>query len=383
MPRLFFYVQHLLGIGHIARASRIATALAADGWEVTVAIGGMPVAGFPGPGARAVTLPAVKAGAAGFADLVDAEGRPIDEAFKLRRRAQLLAAFEASAADVLVVEAFPFGRRQMRFELLPLLEAARARRPRPLVATSIRDILQASAKPRRAEETVETVERFFDTVLVHGDPRFARLEDSFPLASRIAARTVYTGLVAPPPPVAAVECFDVVVSAGGGAAGARMLLAAADALRLNRDRGGRWCFITGPNLDASAAAELKARIARSAEIHNFRTDFPALLASAKLSISQAGYNTICDLLRTQCRPLLVPFSEKGETEQSLRAQRLAAIGRAEVVAEETVDGQRLLEAMVRARALPLPPHGFDLEGAAGTARALRRVMAGTVRLSGR
>ena len=26
-PRIFFYVQHLLGIGHIARASRIANAL--------------------------------------------------------------------------------------------------------------------------------------------------------------------------------------------------------------------------------------------------------------------------------------------------------------------------------------------------------------------
>jgi len=38
MKRLsvFFYVQHLLGIGHLARASRIAAALADDGFDVTV-----------------------------------------------------------------------------------------------------------------------------------------------------------------------------------------------------------------------------------------------------------------------------------------------------------------------------------------------------------
>jgi predicted glycosyltransferase len=40
-----------------------------------------------------------------------------------------------------VIELFPFGRRQMRFELLPLLEAARARSPRPWIISSVRDVL--------------------------------------------------------------------------------------------------------------------------------------------------------------------------------------------------------------------------------------------------
>ena len=46
-PRVFFYVQHLLGIGHLARASRVADALVADGFDVTIVTGGTPVAGFP------------------------------------------------------------------------------------------------------------------------------------------------------------------------------------------------------------------------------------------------------------------------------------------------------------------------------------------------
>ena len=51
-PRILFYVQHLLGIGHLARASRVAGALAEDGFAVTVVTGGTPVPGFPGRGSR-------------------------------------------------------------------------------------------------------------------------------------------------------------------------------------------------------------------------------------------------------------------------------------------------------------------------------------------
>ena len=39
-PCVFFYVQHLLGIGHIARASRIANALQANGFDVVLVTGG-------------------------------------------------------------------------------------------------------------------------------------------------------------------------------------------------------------------------------------------------------------------------------------------------------------------------------------------------------
>lgn len=55
--RVFFYVQHLLGIGHLARASRIASALAADGFDVTVVTGGTAVPGFPSADLKHVALP--------------------------------------------------------------------------------------------------------------------------------------------------------------------------------------------------------------------------------------------------------------------------------------------------------------------------------------
>ncbi|MGI9464855.1 MAG: glycosyl transferase, partial [Aestuariivirgaceae bacterium] len=47
---VLFYVQHLLGVGHLARASLVCEALAARGARVTMVTGGRPVAGFPGGG---------------------------------------------------------------------------------------------------------------------------------------------------------------------------------------------------------------------------------------------------------------------------------------------------------------------------------------------
>src|SRR5947207_7558342 len=94
-PRVLFYVQHLLGIGHLARASRLAAALSAEGFAVTVVTGGMKVEGFPGPGIDVVAMPPVKARDAEFSDIVDANGRPIDEAFKQRRRVLLVAALRS------------------------------------------------------------------------------------------------------------------------------------------------------------------------------------------------------------------------------------------------------------------------------------------------
>ena len=53
MSRVFFYVQHLLGIGHLRRAAVLARALVAGGFDVLLVSGGAPVEGLALGGARA------------------------------------------------------------------------------------------------------------------------------------------------------------------------------------------------------------------------------------------------------------------------------------------------------------------------------------------
>ncbi len=372
--KVFFYVQHLLGIGHLARASRIAAAMVADGFEVTMVTGGMPVPGFPGPGVRHVSLPAILSGDAGFSGITDEHGEPVSDAFKARRAALLLEAFTEAKPDIVIIEAFPFGRRQVRFELLPLLDAIAAAKPKPKLLTSLRDILQERTKPGRDEETVALVKAHFDHVLVHGDPAFIRVEDSFRLADEIADKVIYTGLVAAPPPRPPAERFDIVVSAGGGAVGRDLVLAAAEAAR-HLPHLGRWCLIAGPNLPQPDFEALSAQASEAVHVFRFRTDFASLLAGARLSVSQAGYNTVCDNLTGRCRMLLVPFAAGGETEQPARARRLEAMGLARVLTESELTPETMRARIEAAYALPEPPPStLDLDGARQTAKILRRLL---------
>ncbi|MEI5678398.1 MULTISPECIES: glycosyltransferase family protein [unclassified Mesorhizobium] len=369
--RVFFYVQHLLGIGHLARASRIAAALAHDGFDVTVVTGGAPVAGFPGPGVKSVTLAPVTSGDEGFSGLVDLQGKPVDDAFKQRRCEMLLKEFRDCRPDIVIIEAFPFGRRQMRFELLPLIEAIDATSPRPLLVTSVRDILQERVKPGRNEETVDLIDRYFDLVLVHGDPAFATIDKTFPLAGAIAAKVAYTGLVAAPPPPATSERFDVLVSVGGGAAG-KSLVRSTVAAAQKANNGWKWCLITGPNLPTEDFEAITAEATPGLSVFRFREDFASLLTGARLSVSQAGYNTVCDVLRAGCRSLLVPFAAGGETEQTVRALMLGELGLATVLAEQDLTPDGLARAIERSLAAPAPAaHRLDLEGAQRTAQILR------------
>ncbi len=375
-PKLFFYVQHLLGIGHLARASRIGTALQAAGFDVAMVTGGPPVAGFPDPALRQIALPPLTAADQGFSGLVDLDGKPLDAPLRRTRIAALLAAFAAEKPDIVVLEAFPFGRRQMRFELLPLIEAIEALgADKPLLVASVRDILQDRVKPGRNEETAALVNRYFDLVMVHGDPNFADLSLSFPLADEIAGKVGYTGLVAAPAAAPSPERYDVLVSAGGGAAGARLAAAVPEAAR-QADESLSWALIGGPNLPAEIYAEIEAAGPANLAVFRFRTDFRQLLAGTAISVSQAGYNTVCDILQAGCRSLLVPFADGGETEQPARAWRLEQLDLARVLAEQTLTPGELAAAVTELAAGPAPAaHAVDLDGARRTADLLHELLA--------
>ena len=371
--RVLIYAQHILGIGHLVRASRIARALLAADADVVVVLGGVPVDGVDWGCARLEYLEPIRAGEKGYADLVDEQGNPVDDALRGRRREALQAVFERERPDALLIEAFPFGRRAMRRELVPALELARSWEVPPVIASSLRDILHENRKTHLNVETAELAERLFDLILVHGDRALIALDDSYPEARRVAPLVRYTGIVAPSPDRDLEgPQFDVVVSAGGGAVGQALLTTAIAALPLCAARQANWCLITGPNLDAETGRSLRASAPPNVTIDAFRSDFVALLQRAKLSVSQAGYNTAADILTARCRSVLVPSAYQGETEQTRRAHLLADRGLARVVEEEILSPESLAKAIDAAwnGAAPSADAVPDLAGAEKTAQLL-------------
>ena len=377
MSRVFFYVQHLLGIGHLRRAAVLARALVAGGFDVLLVSGGAPVEGLVLGGARFHQLPPLRAADESLRDLARLDGGPVDEAFRRQRTEALLGLLGAEAPDVVITEQFPFGRTRLRFELLPLVEAARRLPKRPLIACSVRDVVRR-AGPERVAETEQLLERLFDAVLIHGDPRLVPFERSFAGWARVKERAFHTGYVSEHELAQGMQSAEgkdeVVVSVGGGAVGAPLLWAAVGARPRTALADRTWRLLLGGNLPAQD----RAALAREAGIvvEPARPDFTTLLGNATLSISQAGYNTTIETLCCADRAVLVPFASERETEQADRAQTLAERGMVAVVPPGTLSAQSLADAVDRALAGPslksFPP--CDVDGGPKTAALLHRLL---------
>lgn len=372
--RVMFYVQHLLGVGHLKRASLLARAMVEAGLDVSVVLGGPEVPDVGFDGCARFPLPPVRAADETFSVLIDEHGNPIDDAWKDSRMARLMAVFDVVKPDVLLIEQFPFGRRQFRFELMPLLEQARTSPKRPRVLSSVRDVLVRKQNPKRETEMVTLAETWFDQVLVHGDPQVIPFDASFRQAAKIGPKLAYTGYVVDSDDLDETAKGrqsgrgEVVVSVGGGAVGEPLLRMALAARPLSRLAHHVWRLVTGPNLPDSVYSELAWDLPPGVVVERWRSDLPIMLRNCVLSISQGGYNTIMDILRARARAVIVPFAAGTETEQEFRARVLEERGLVAVVDPGALSPENLASAVDQALD-KVPAVGLiNLKGAETTAR---------------
>jgi len=369
--RVLFWVQHLLGTGHLRRALTLAEAMAARGLEVTVASGGPPLALDLPERVTLVQLPPLRAADEAFSAIWNADGRPADAELWQARRALLLDLFDRLRPRVLVTEMFPFGRRAFRDELLPLLEAAG--RERVWRIASVRDVLVQKAAPERSLWMRDITLAHYDRILVHTDPALIPFGLTFPFARDLGRRLVSTGYVGPPalPPArfGAEGRGEVLVSAGGGRVAHLLLEAALGARGLSRSCSDvPWRLVTGTGFPENDLARLRSRVPEGVVVEREHERFQALLANSLLSISQAGYNTVVEALRYNKTMVLAPFETGTETEQRVRAERLAEARLAVLVTASELNPQCLAHAVDSAlNDPPTSPQAVDLDGAARTA----------------
>jgi predicted glycosyltransferase len=375
--KIAFYSQHVLGVGHFFRSLEICRALSRH--QVFLISGGPPVETPLPAHVNAVRLPALEMDrdfkglrAAAHADL---------EGVRRLRQERLTAFFEHERPDLFMVELYPFGRKAFRFELDPLLEAVAAfGPPRCGVVCSVRDILVEKEDAEKHEtRAVNLLNRFFDAVLVHADPRLVRLEETFSRIQEIAIPLTYTGFITPMPAADARQRLRsalglspadrlIVASAGGGSVGMPLLEAAVRASRhLNRAGKSVLQVFTGPFLPVVDFERLKRAAGEGTTVARFTPEFLSYLAAADLSVSMAGYNTTMNLLAARVPALVWPFAQNRE--QQLRSERLKALGALQLLRDADLEPLRLAALMARMlERAERPEAGVDLNGAQATAR---------------
>ncbi|HEY2911722.1 MAG TPA: glycosyltransferase, partial [Candidatus Angelobacter sp.] len=373
-PRLLFYCQHSLGMGHLIRSFSIAGGLT-NHFDVVFLNGGpLPEGQEPPANVEIINLPPL-----GFDSQMQLLSRDdnhtVRQAQQLRQEIMRKALCSAKP-EVLFIELFPFGRKKFAAELITLLEDARALRMPPVVVCSLRDIL-VQRNQHHDELACYRANRYFDAILVHSDPHFARLEESFHPCSPLKVPAYYTGFVtrerredANPKPRRAAR---IVVSAGGGLVGEALLRTAIHAHEvLDMPTKPDMRVIGGPFIPEQSwqALEDLAREKEGISLIRSVPDLGAELRHAAASISQCGYNTTMDILRTCVPALVVPFSGDNQDEQMNRARRLERLGALRVLESERLGAQALaaeIETLLRFQPSAIE---LDMNGVKNTAHVL-------------
>lgn len=379
---LLFYCQHSLGMGHLVRSLALAAGFT-ERFRVLFLNGGpLPVRLKIPDGVEVVNLPPL--GLAADGQLVSRDRRRTVERAQLLRRNIILETYQWLRPQVLFVELFPFGRKKFANELLPLLAAARQERaPRPLICCSLRDILvgKKSQQQKHDERAIEIANEYFDAVMVHSDPTFARLEESLLSYANLRAAVHYTGFVqagkASSGRDAAQKDKQILISAGGGLVGEALFRAAIAAYLLLKDNEDvQMKIIAGPFLPEQTWAALRAAAQEQPglSLKRFVPDLCAEMRSSVASVSQGGYNTTLDILRAGVRALIVPFADGAEDEQIKRARRLEERGAIRVLEQRDLSASRLAAEIRELLHFSPQKLHLDLNGACNTARLVESLI---------
>ncbi|MBE7383556.1 MAG: hypothetical protein F6J95_019330 [Leptolyngbya sp. SIO1E4] len=391
MKKIMIYCQYLAGMGHLVRSSEIIRSLVKD-FKVCFVNGGQPVPQFELPAeVEVIYLPGL------WQD--DRELKPIDEsqsleAVKAQRRHRLLEAFDQFEPDCLITECYPFSKVKLAFELIPLLERTQLTARPTRVVCSLRDLIMTQPMSRdawvkRSEKVCRLINQYYDAVLFHADATFQKLEDCFPRVEDLKCDIIYTGYVAQSPPeqqsltaedIAGLsdKTPAIVASVGGGRHGYSLLSALVEASPLLAHVLPHQIYaFAGPFMPEDDFAQLqRAAAARpNVTLRRFTSRLIDYLQKAELSVSLGGYNTTMNLLRTRVRSLVLPSLSKNQnTEQRIRAEKLANLGVLSLLEPDDLGPERLVHTIQTCLNKAPVMHQINLQGADNTAQHLQSIL---------
>ena len=375
MNKLLFYCQSSLGIGHTIRSLRIAEGLCRS-FEVHFINGGELIEGLEiSPEIHCIDLPAIVSDPE-FDDVRAADSSLDLESALALRRDIILRTFERVRPEVVFIELYPFGRGRFHGELEPLL--LEAKQSGSKVVCGVRDIL-TKRKDQDAFErkVIKRMNRFFDMLLIHSDPAFQKLDETFSRLSEIDAEICYTGYVVPE--VAASpnrKNSTIIASIGGGRFGHELAEAVVRVAHLLADKiPHRIQLFTGPFCPPQVVSRLHrlARGSTNLRIERFAPDLHQRLMTADLSISMGGYNTMMNVVATGVPAMIMGCTVNGGMDQVARVNRLARLGAIEAVESKDLEPRAFADKVLNCLNRTHTPVTLDINGVSATASALERL----------
>jgi predicted glycosyltransferase len=240
-------------------------------------------------------------------------------------------------------------------ELLPTLHALRQNGRHTKLVLGVRDILDEPDHTRRvlaANGSFEAIDEFYDQVWIYGSKDIFDTAKEYAFPESIRHKTFYCGYLKRPTvsPGRKEGPPRVLITTGGGGDGSDIIEAYLTGLStLPRNVALRTTVIFGPQMPEVRRAELLRRFEYLADVEflDFEADITNRYAESDVVVSQAGYNTVCELLSFSRRAILVPRS-KPVREQLIRARLMAQRGFFECIEPQDLTPEILISKVLEA-----------------------------------
>jgi predicted glycosyltransferase len=352
-PKIVLYSHDTFGMGNIRRTLILSQEFITEypGASILIITGSPMIHAFRIPkGIDYIKLPCLDRFAAEQYAPRYLSGCP--EEVRQTRKAILMESVLRFNPDLMVVDKRAAG---IDGELLPTLYALREGGRHTKLALGVRDILDEPERTRKAlagNGSFEVIDEFYDEVWIYGSKEIFDTAKEYAFPESIHRKTFYCGYLKRPTVTARRREGPprVLITTGGGGDGSDIIQAYLTGLSgLPRNVALRTTVIFGPQMPEVCCAELLRRFGYLADVEflEFEADIANRYAESDVVVSQAGYNTVCELLSFSRRAILVPRSEPVR-EQLIRARLMAERGFFEYIEPQELTPETLISKVLEA-----------------------------------
>ncbi|HFD13625.1 MAG TPA: glycosyltransferase, partial [Crenotrichaceae bacterium] len=356
MKKIVIYSHDTFGLGNIRRMLAITQYMLDEHTDLSILlITGSPVIhNFHLPPDRFdyIKLPCLARDQAGQYDV-----KQLDINFEniVSLRAQTIkVAIQKFSPDLVLVDKKPCGVAK---ELIPALQSAENPDNKIQWVLLLRDILDKPSTTQRIwrkNAYTETIERFYQRVLVVGSADIFDIRHEYALPEKVYRKTEFCGYLHRVISTQAEKLKQinqshdkriVLVTPGGGEDGYQLINHYLNGLRTRPlPVGYKSLIVTGPEMSADHQQQIlvKAKQLKDVEVKIFTADLQAYMALSSLIVSMAGYNTLCEILSLNKSAIVVP-RVKPVQEQLIRAERFADHGLLHCIHPDQLSANKLLD----------------------------------------
>jgi predicted glycosyltransferase len=352
--RVLIYSHDTFGLGHLRRCRTIAHSLVEQNKNLSVLIlSGSPIIGSFDFKARVdfVRVP-------GVIKLRNGEYTSLNLHMDIEDTLDLRASIIRHTAssfdpDIFIVDKEPLG---LRGEVTSTLEMLKERGTR--LVLGLRDVMDEPkllAPEWQRKNVMPALEDLYDDIWVYGLPQICNPLDGLELTPKVMHKMTYTGYL-PRKPVAATTVSlpeitnkpFLLVTTGGGGDGEGLIDWVLKAYETDPLLPYPALLVLGPFMPAELQANFHERAAKldRVEVITFDPHFENLIADAAGVVAMGGYNTFCEILSLDKRGIIVP-RRVPRLEQTIRAERAADLGLAQMMADDGVRDPAAMAAALR------------------------------------